>query len=121
MNNQYELACQILCAFVRAGHTIDAPKQAWRLAGEMIAVKEAAAVEKAAAKLLPLKEAQLADFITLSVRAGNCLRRAGITTLAQLTEQTPAHLLGIRSFGLSSLNEVRTELGRLGMSLREKT
>src|SRR5205823_1682489 len=61
--------------------------------------------------------------LELSVRAGNCLESARIETVAQLVSQTDADLLKLRSFGRTSLREVKRKLQDinldLGMSLPE--
>jgi hypothetical protein len=62
---------------------------------------------------------QITD-LTLSRRANNCLRRAGIDTVEALCEKTDADLLAIRSFGSGCLQEVREALAQLEAS-RPKT
>ena len=56
--------------------------------------------------------------LELSVRAGNCLESAKIETVGQLVEMTEADLLKIRSFGKTSLHEVRKKLADMDLSLR---
>lgn len=55
--------------------------------------------------------------LDLSVRAGNCLDSAKITTVGQLVNMTDADLLRVRSFGKTSLREVKRKLADLGLSL----
>jgi DNA-directed RNA polymerase subunit alpha len=55
--------------------------------------------------------------LELSVRANNCLEGAKIETVGQLAAMTEADLLKIRSFGKTSLREVKRRLGDLGLSL----
>jgi DNA-directed RNA polymerase subunit alpha len=55
--------------------------------------------------------------LELSVRANNCLEGAKIETVGQLAGMTEADLLKIRSFGKTSLREVKRRLGDLGLSL----
>jgi DNA-directed RNA polymerase subunit alpha len=61
--------------------------------------------------------------LELSVRASNCLESARIETVGQLVTQTDADLLKLRSFGRTSLREVKRKLQDisldLGMSLPE--
>ena len=61
--------------------------------------------------------------LELSVRASNCLESARIETVAQLVSQTEADLLKLRSFGRTSLREVKRKLQdmnlELGMELPE--
>lgn len=55
--------------------------------------------------------------LDLSVRAGNCLESARILTVGELAQRTEAELLRVRSFGKTSLREVRRKLADLGLSL----
>ncbi len=58
--------------------------------------------------------------LELSVRAGNCLESVEIETVGQLVEMTEADLLKIRSFGKTSLEEVKRKLGEIGLTLGMK-
>jgi len=53
----------------------------------------------------------------LSVRASNCLESAKIETVEQLVKMTEADLLKIRSFGKTSLREIKRKLADMGLSL----
>jgi len=55
--------------------------------------------------------------LELSVRANNCLESAKIETVAQLVSLSEADLLKIRSFGKTSLREVKRKLQDLGLGL----
>jgi DNA-directed RNA polymerase subunit alpha len=55
--------------------------------------------------------------LELSVRAGNCLEAAKIEYVGQLATLTEAELLKIRSFGKTSLREVKRKLQDMGLSL----
>ena len=55
--------------------------------------------------------------LELSVRANNCLDSAKIRTVGELVVRTEADLLKIRSFGKTSLREVKRKLADLGLSL----
>lgn len=68
--------------------------------------------EELARKLnIPIQE------LELSVRADNCLESAKIETVGQLVAKTEADLLKIRSFGKTSLREVKRKLADIGLSL----
>jgi len=54
----------------------------------------------------------------LSVRARKCLSRLGILSIGELMNRSPDELLGVRNFGVTSLNEIRQKLGESGVSLR---
>lgn len=55
--------------------------------------------------------------LDLSVRASNCLEAAKIATLGDLVRQDEVGLLQLRSFGKTSLQEVKTKLNTLGLGL----
>ncbi|GIK18166.1 MAG: DNA-directed RNA polymerase subunit alpha [Leptolyngbya sp. PLA2] len=55
--------------------------------------------------------------LELSVRASNCLESAKIETVAQLVTHSDAELLKLRSFGRTSLREVKRKLQDLGLDL----
>lgn len=55
--------------------------------------------------------------LDLSVRASNCLEAAKIVTIGELVRLSESDLLQLRSFGKTSLMEVRQKLGELGLSL----
>jgi DNA-directed RNA polymerase subunit alpha len=55
--------------------------------------------------------------LDLSVRANNCLESAKIQTVRDLVRKTDADLLKVRSFGKTSLREVKRKLADLGLSL----
>ena len=58
--------------------------------------------------------------LELSVRARNCLESAQIKTVGDLVQMTEADLLKVRSFGKTSLREVRRKLADLGLELGMK-
>jgi DNA-directed RNA polymerase subunit alpha len=55
--------------------------------------------------------------LELSVRANNCLRNAGITAIGELVQRTEAELMKTKNFGKKSLQEIKDELNRIGLSL----
>ncbi len=55
--------------------------------------------------------------LDLSVRANNCLESAKIQTVRDLVKKTESDLLKVRSFGKTSLREVKRKLADLGLSL----
>ncbi|MCS6770404.1 MAG: DNA-directed RNA polymerase subunit alpha [Kiritimatiellae bacterium] len=55
--------------------------------------------------------------IELSVRSANCLNNANITTIGELAQKTEAEMLKYRNFGKKSLNEIKSKLAELGLSL----
>jgi DNA-directed RNA polymerase subunit alpha len=59
------------------------------------------------------------DDLDLSVRSNNCLRRAGINTVEELTQKSEEDMMKVRNLGRKSLDEVKKKLADLGMSLRK--
>jgi DNA-directed RNA polymerase subunit alpha len=60
---------------------------------------------------------QTVQELDLSVRANNCLESAKIATVRDLVKKTDADLLKVRSFGKTSLREVKRKLADMGLSL----
>ena len=60
------------------------------------------------------------DELELSVRSSNCLKNANIRTVAELVQKTDAELLKTRNFGKKSLNEIKTILSEMNLSLNMK-
>jgi DNA-directed RNA polymerase subunit alpha len=56
--------------------------------------------------------------LNLSVRSRKCLARLGVSTVGDLVSRTADELLGVRNFGVTSLNELRARLGERGLKLR---
>ena len=57
------------------------------------------------------------DELELSVRSYNCLKRAGINTVEELTRKTAEDMMKVRNLGRKSLEEVLAKLKELGLSL----
>lgn len=57
--------------------------------------------------------------LDLSVRSYNCLKRAGINTVEELTYKTEEDMMKVRNLGKKSLDEVSKKLAELGLSLRK--
>ncbi len=55
--------------------------------------------------------------LDLSVRSYNCLKRAGINTVEDLTNKTEEDMMKVRNLGRKSLEEVLQKLNALGLSL----
>ena len=55
--------------------------------------------------------------LDLSVRAFNCLKRAGINTVQDLVDKSPEEMMKVRNLGKKSLEEVMEKLGSLGFQL----
>ena len=59
------------------------------------------------------------DELELSVRSYNCLKRAGINTVEELTNRTPEDMMKVRNLGRKSLEEVLAKLKELGLQLSD--
>lgn len=57
--------------------------------------------------------------LDLSVRSYNCLKRAGINTVQELTNKSEAEMIKVRNLGRKSLDEVKYKLNELDLSLRQ--
>ena len=58
------------------------------------------------------------DELELSVRSYNCLKRAGINTVAELCDKSPEDMMKVRNLGRKSMEEVEQKLSELGLSLK---
>ncbi|HDZ68911.1 MAG TPA: DNA-directed RNA polymerase subunit alpha [Phycisphaerales bacterium] len=76
-------------------------------------VPEEKAIDEELAQKLNTPIAEL----ELSVRASNCLESAKVETVGQLSKMTEAELLKVRSFGKTSLREIKRKLADIGLSL----
>ena len=56
--------------------------------------------------------------LDLSVRAFNCLKRAGINTVSELVQRNQEDMMKVRNLGKKSLEEVEQKLMALGLNLR---
>ena len=56
--------------------------------------------------------------LELSVRSFNCLKRASINTVEELTQRTEEDMMKVRNMGMKSLVEVKNKLAELGLSLK---
>ncbi len=57
--------------------------------------------------------------LDLSVRSYNCLKRAGINTVEELTQRTEEDMMKVRNLGKKSLEEVQSKLAELNLSLKK--
>lgn len=60
------------------------------------------------------------DDMDLSVRSYNCLKRANIQTVGDLTRKTEEDMLKVRNLGRKSLDEVIARLESFGLGLKLK-
>jgi DNA-directed RNA polymerase subunit alpha len=62
---------------------------------------------------------RLIEELEIGVRAYNCLKRAGVQTIGDLTAKSFSELTAIPNFGERSIEEVVEALNQLGLTLRE--
>ena len=74
-------------------------------------------VEKEENKKERVLEMSIED-LELSVRSFNCLKRAGISTVEDLTNKSEADMMKVRNLGKKSLDEVTNKLHALGLDFR---
>ena len=60
------------------------------------------------------------EWLELSVRSYNCLKRANIDTVRDLTERTAESMVYVRDLGRKSLNEIREKLNQLGLGFADE-
>ena len=75
-------------------------------------------VEKEESKKEKVLEMPIEE-LELSVRSYNCLKRAGINTLGDLTEKSELEMMKIRNLGKKSLKEVIDKIKDMGLKFRE--
>lgn len=66
------------------------------------------------------KMEQSIEELDLSVRSYNCLKRAGINTVSELTSKTEQDMMKVRNLGRKSLDEVKSKLAAIDLSLRQE-
>jgi DNA-directed RNA polymerase subunit alpha len=57
--------------------------------------------------------------LDLSVRSYNCLKRAGIQTIRELTQRSEEEMMKVRNLGKKSLKEIKDKLQALNLSFRD--
>jgi DNA-directed RNA polymerase subunit alpha len=75
-------------------------------------MKETVVEEKDKFENMPIEE------LELSVRSYNCLKRAGIQTVLELTQKTEDEMMKVRNLGKKSLKEVKDVLAGLNLGFK---
>ena len=57
--------------------------------------------------------------LVLSVRSYNCLKRAGIETIGELTAKTEEDMIKVRNLGRKSLKEIKEKLENLDLGFKK--
>lgn len=106
------------------------PQDAVALSARILVVflEEFATLDKKTASMQIIKEEETENDIVpemtieeldLSVRSYNCLKRAGIQTVLELTQRTEEEMMKFRNLGKKSLKEVKDKLSEYGLSFRQ--
>ena len=73
--------------------------------------------------IAPVEENKYENFaieeLDLSVRSYNCLKRAGIQTVLELTERTEEDMMKVKNLGKKSLKEIKEKLAAYGLSFKD--
>lgn len=91
------------------------------LAGFNEKLKEKEFIEEEEVKPTNKKLDQKIEDLNLSVRSYNCLRRANIQTVGELTQKTQEEMMKFRNLGNKSLKEVIQKLHEIGLSFKNST
>lgn len=72
-------------------------------------------------KVMPKEDVlkQTVASLEFSVRSRNCMNRLGIRSVGDLIQRSEQDLLSAKNFGETSLNEIKTKLAEMGLSLRQ--
>ncbi|MCO0832558.1 DNA-directed RNA polymerase subunit alpha [Fructobacillus sp. W13] len=84
------------------------------VAQETNVMVESEAPVNAAADAAPIED------LDLSVRSYNCLKRAGINTIEELTDRSEADMMKVRNLGRKSLDEIQEKLTEMGLGFRQE-
>ena len=84
--------------------------------GQHVASESAAAAARVDEELIRKLQMPISE-LDLSVRASNCLEAAKVTSVGDLVSRKESELLKVRSFGKTSLREVKRKLSDLGLEL----
>ena len=84
------------------------------VAAEANVMVEAEPVAVSASDSAPIED------LDLSVRSYNCLKRAGINTIVELTDRTEADMMKVRNLGRKSLDEIQEKLTEMGLGFRKE-
>ena len=76
-------------------------------------------IEKEESKKEKVLETSIEE-LELSVRSFNCLKRAGIATVEDLTNRSESDMMKVRNLGKKSLDEVIAKLHSLGLNFAEE-
>ncbi|MEY8308219.1 DNA-directed RNA polymerase subunit alpha [Erysipelotrichaceae bacterium 51-3] len=82
-------------------------------------LEESFTVQLPAPKETAKSSAMMIEDLELSVRSYNCLKRAGIQTVEELTQKSEEEMMHVKNLGKKSLQEVKERLESLGMGFKK--
>ena len=101
------LAAQLLVAQFQAFIRLDEAVKNYRLIKEEVKPEE------------NKYQGMMIEELDLSVRSNNCLKRAGISTVMELTQKSEDEMMKVRNLGKKSLKEVKEKLAQYGLHFRD--
>lgn len=101
------LAAQLLVAQFQAFIRLDEAVKNYRLVKEEVKPEE------------NKYQGMMIEELDLSVRSNNCLKRAGISTVMELTQKSEDEMMKVRNLGKKSLKEVKEKLAQYGLHFRD--
>lgn len=75
-------------------------------------------LKEGSAELPSKAQQQMIEDLDLSVRSYNCLKRAGIQSVEELTQKTEDEMMKVRNLGKKSLKEVKDKLAEMGLGFK---
>ena len=81
-------------------------------------IEDESVIKESVVGLEKPKATMMIEDLDLSVRSYNCLKRAGIQTVEELTQKTEDEMMKVRNLGKKSLKEVKDKLNDLGLGFK---
>lgn len=82
-------------------------------------LEEKVEVEEVEEEVVNTSSQRMIEDLDLSVRSYNCLKRAGIATVEELTQKTEEEMIHVRNLGKKSLQEVKDKIQAMGLSFKQ--
>lgn len=101
------IAAKLLAAHFEKFTSLDEKVQSFKLEKEEVKLEE------------NKYQGMLIEELDLSVRSNNCLKRAGISTVMELTQKSEDEMMKVRNLGKKSLKEVKEKLASIGLHFRD--
>ena len=85
---------------------------------DQVTVDMDSVIKDATGEVVSKSSNMIIEDLDLSVRSYNCLKRAGIQTVEELTQKTEDEMLRVRNLGKKSFKEVKEKIYELGLSFK---